>query len=148
MAPTIEDAVRTADIVCATTHADTPVVRRSWLRPGTHVNSVGYNAAGDGEVDAELIRDALVVVESRDAVLAPPPSGAVELRRAIEAGVVSPDCIHAEVGEIVTGTAQGRRDDQTITLYKSVGVAVQDAAASMLVLRAADVGGIGTSIDL
>ena len=148
VAPTIEDAVRTADIVCATTHADTPVVRRSWLRPGTHVNSVGYNTAGDGEVDAELIRDALVVVESRDAVLAPPPSGAVELQRAIDAGVVSPDCIHAEVGEIVTGTAQGRRDDQTITLYKSVGVAVQDAAASMLVLRAADVGGIGTSIDL
>ena len=112
------------------------------------MNSVGYNTAGDGEVDAELIRDALVVVESRDAVLAPPPSGAVEIRRAIEAGVVSPDCIHAEIGEIVAGTAQGRRDDETITLYKSVGVAVQDAAASMLVLRAAEAGGIGTSIDL
>jgi ornithine cyclodeaminase len=147
-APTIEDAVRSADIVCATTHADTPVVRRGWLRPGTHVNSVGYNTAGEGEVDSEVIRDALVVVESRDAVLAPPPSGAVELRRAMETGIVTPNCIHAEIGEIVAGLAEGRRDDHAITLYKSVGVAVQDAAATRLVLQAAAATGTGTSIDL
>jgi alanine dehydrogenase len=147
-APTIEDAVRSADIVCGTTHADSPVVRRSWLRPGTHVNSVGYNTAGEGEVDSEVVRDALVVVESRDAVLASPPSGAVELRRAIEAGIVTLDCIHAEIGEIIAGIAEGRRDDHAITLYKSVGVAVQDAAATALVLQAAAATGTGTSIDL
>jgi alanine dehydrogenase len=147
-APSVEEAVRSADIVCAATHADRPVVRRSWLRPGTHVNSVGYNTAGEGEIDGEVLRDALIVVESRDAVLAPPPSGAVELRRAIEAGIVTAECIHAEIGEIVAGTAEGRRDDQAITLYKSVGVAVQDAAAAALVLRAAASSGTGTSIDL
>jgi ornithine cyclodeaminase/alanine dehydrogenase-like protein (mu-crystallin family) len=112
------------------------------------VNSVGYNTAGEGEIDGEVPRDALIVVESRDAVLAPPPSGAVELRRAIEAGIVTAECIHAEIGEIVAGTAEGRRDDQAITLYKSVGVAVQDAAAAALVLRAAASSGTGTSIDL
>jgi ornithine cyclodeaminase len=147
-APSIEDAVRSADIVCAATHADAPVVRRQWLRPGTHVNSVGYNTAGEGEVDGEVIRDALVVVESRAAVLAPPPSGAVELRRALEAGLVTSDCIHAEIGEIVAGTIVGRRDDQAITLYKSVGVAVQDAAAASLVLRAAAASGASRSIEL
>jgi alanine dehydrogenase len=147
-APTIEDAVRSADIVCATTHADAPVVRRAWLRLGAHVSSVGYNSAGEGEVDGEVIRDALVVVESREAALAPPPSGAVELRRVIEVGIVTPDCIHAEIGQIVAGDAEGRRDDHAITLYKSVGVAVQDAAAATLVLRAAAASGTGTSIDL
>jgi ornithine cyclodeaminase/alanine dehydrogenase-like protein (mu-crystallin family) len=147
-APTIEDAVRTADIVCATTHADVPVVRRDWLRPGTHVNSVGYNTAGEGEIDSEVIRDALVVVESRDAALAPPPSGSIELRRAVESGIVAPDFIHAEIGEIVAGTSEGRSDDDAITLYKSVGVAVQDAAASALVLRAATRTATGRSIDL
>jgi ornithine cyclodeaminase len=147
-AATIEDAVRTADIVCATTHADVPVVRRDWLRPGTHVNSVGYNTAGEGEIDSEVIRDALVVVESRDAVLAPPPSGSIELRRAVESGIVAPDFIHAEIGEIVAGTSEGRTDDHAITLYKSVGVAVQDAAASALVLRAATKTATGRSIDL
>jgi ornithine cyclodeaminase len=148
VAPTIEDAVRSADIVCATTHAAAPVVRRAWLQPGVHVNSVGYNTAGAGEVDGDTIRDAIVVVESREAVLAPAPSGAVELRLAIEAGLVAADCIHAEIGEIVAGLAEGRRDAKSITLYKSVGVAVQDAAAARLVLHAAAARGSGTSVDL
>ncbi len=147
-AESIEDAVRSADVVCAATHADVPVVRRAWVRQGTHVNSVGYNTAGQGEVDAELIRDAVVVVESRRAALAPPPSGAVELHRAVDAGIVTADHIRAELGEIVAGTATGRTDDDQITLYKSVGLAVQDAAAAALVLAAAARSGIGTTVDL
>jgi ornithine cyclodeaminase len=146
--PTVEVAVRSADIVCAATHAEAPVVRRDWLRPGTHVNSVGYNTAGAGEIDSGVIRDAVVVVESRDAVLAPPPAGSIELRRAIAAGIVGPSVIHAEIGEIVAGHVEGREDDQAITLYKSIGVAVQDAAATALVLRAAASSGTGVSIEL
>ena len=144
----IEDAVRGADIVCATTHADAPVVRRDWVRPGTHVSSVGYNSAGQGEVDVALVGDALVVVESRATVLAPPPSGAVELRSAVEQGVVPADFAPAEIGEVIAGTAPGRADDETVTLYKSVGVAVQDAAAAALVLAAAEDRGVGTYVDL
>ncbi len=148
-AASMEDGVRSADVVCATTHAAHPVVRRQWLRPGTHVNSVGYNPAGPGEVDGATIKDALVVVESRDAALAPPPAaGSVELRRAIDDGVITADHIHAELGEVVAGTRPGRTDDTQLTLYKSIGVAVQDAAAASLVLRAARERGIGTAIDL
>jgi ornithine cyclodeaminase/alanine dehydrogenase-like protein (mu-crystallin family) len=147
-ARSIEEAVRSADIVCAATHADQPVVRRAWLRPGTHVNSVGYNTAGAGEVDAETIRDAVVVVESRAIALAAPPSGAVELRRAIDAGVIDAAHIYAEIGELVAGHVKGRTDDAQLTLYKSVGVAVQDAAAAALVLATARVRGIGTHIDI
>ena len=144
----IEEAVRSADVVCATTHSDEPVLRRQWLRPGTHVNSVGYNTAGAGEVDSETIRDALVVVESRAAALAPAPSGAVELHRAIEAGLIGPDHIHAEIGELLTGYRTGRTDDAQLTVYKSVGVAIQDAAAATLVLEAARNSGVGTHIDM
>ncbi|HZI38946.1 MAG TPA: ornithine cyclodeaminase family protein [Acidimicrobiia bacterium] len=146
-AASIEDAVRSADVVCASTHAAEPVVRRAWLRPGTHVNSVGYNMTGAGEVDTDTVRDSVVVVESRDAVLAAPPSGAVELHRAIEAGVIKADHIQAELGELVTGERPGRIDDTQLTLYKSVGVAVQDAAAA-LVLETARRRGIGLDIDL
>lgn len=124
-AKSVEDAVRSADIVCATTHADQPVIRREWLRPGTHVNSVGYNPHGAGEVDAATVADSLVVVESRAAAMAE----AVELQQA-------PD-VHAELGELVAGTRPARVDDQQLTLYKSVGLAVQDAAAAALVLKAA-----------
>lgn len=145
-ASSLEEAVSTADIVCATTHAAEPVVRRSWVRPGTHVNSVGYNSAGAGELDVELLRDAFVVVESREAALAAPPSGAVELRRAIEAGIADP--VDAEIGAIVAGAARGRERDDQITVYKSVGVAAQDAAAASLVLREAVARGVGTSLEL
>ncbi len=133
----IEDAVRTADIVCATTHADAPVVRREWLRPGTHVNSVGYNTQGTGELDEQTIRDALVVVESRAAAFAPPPAGAVELL-----GVIGPDDVK-ELGEHPV-----RADDEQLTVYKSVGVAAQDAAAASMVVAAAQARGLGVQIDL
>ena len=145
---TIEDAVRSADVVCVATHADHPVVRREWLRPGTHVNSVGYNSIGEGEIDSATLRDAVVVVESRAAVLAPPPSGAVEVRRAIETGVITAAHIHAELGELITGHRQGRVDDTQLTFYKSVGVAVQDAAAAALVLEEARTRGVGVHVDM
>jgi ornithine cyclodeaminase len=144
----IEGAVRSADVVCLTTHADRPVVRREWLRPGTHLNSVGYNSSGTGEIDAATLRDAIVVVESRAAALAPPPSGAIELRRAIEDGVIAAHHIHAELGELVAGERSGREDDTQLTVYKSVGVAVQDAAAAAMVLAGARRRGVGSQVDL
>ena len=147
-AGSIEDAVRSADVVCATTNADRPVLRREWLAPGTHVNSVGYNFAGQGEVDDDTIRDALVVVESRATALAPPPAGAVELRGAIERGVIGREHIGVEIGELVAGSAAGRTDDEQLTLYKSVGVAVQDAAAAAIILRVAVAQGAGTTVQL
>src|SRR5438128_924837 len=73
--PSIEEAIEGADVVCACTHAEEPVVRRAWLRPGAHVASVGLNPQGR-EVDAETVRDAVVVVESRASALAPFPAGA------------------------------------------------------------------------
>jgi ornithine cyclodeaminase len=145
-ASSLPEAVGSADIICATTHADVPVVRRPWVRAGTHINSVGYNTAGDGEVDVALIRDAVVVVESREAALAPPPSGAVELRRAIEAGIADP--VNAEIGAVIAGSAIGRDDDRAITLYKSVGIAAQDAAAASLVLAAAKASAAGLTVDM
>jgi ornithine cyclodeaminase/alanine dehydrogenase-like protein (mu-crystallin family) len=127
-AASYEEALADADIVCATTHATEPVVRREWLAPGAHVASVGYNPAGR-EVDQQTVEDALVVVESRAAVLAPPPAGSNDI----------PDERHidAEIGELVLGRRPGRTTDDQLTLYKSVGVAVQDAAATALVLAAA-----------
>jgi len=145
-ADSIEDAVRSADIVCATTHAAHPVLRRDWLQPGTHINSVGYNTSGEGELDTATIRDALLVVESRASALAPPPSGAVELNRAMEAGVIDASYVVAEIGEIAAGAVPGRTSDTQLTLYKSVGVAAEDAAAAALILTTAQQRGAGTTV--
>ena len=136
----IEEAVRAADIVCLCTHSSEPVIARKWLPRGVHVCSVGYNPAGSGEVDLATIRASLVVVESRESALAPPPSGAPELTAAIAAGVLDPADVR-EIGEL--GDSVGM---QSFTLYKSVGVGVQDAAAAALVLRAAAASGVGTTV--
>jgi alanine dehydrogenase len=146
-APSWEDACSGADVVCATTHALEPVVRREWLAPGVHVTSVGYNPQGR-EVDDATVADAFVAVESRDAVLAPLPSGSRDLIEPIERGLIDADHIRAEVGELVDGDVAGRTSPDQITLYKSVGVAVQDGVAAALVLRAAREHSAGREIDL
>jgi alanine dehydrogenase len=136
-----EEAIQGADVVAATTHATEPVVRREWLSAGAHVNSVGLNPTGR-ELDAETVADSLLVVESRESALAPPPAGAPELVG------LDPGHVHAELGELVAGTRPGRTSPEQITLYKSVGVAVQDAAAAALVLATARERSAGREIEL
>ncbi|MEP6694063.1 MAG: ornithine cyclodeaminase family protein, partial [Chloroflexota bacterium] len=106
-----------------------------------------YNTAGR-EVDGETVAAALVVVESRAAALAPPPGGSNDLLWPIRDGLVTAGHFQAELGEIVSGTRTGRADASQLTLYKSVGVAVEDAAAAALVLRLARERGIGKTIEI
>jgi ornithine cyclodeaminase len=141
------EALEHADVVCATTHAMEPVVRRDWLAAGTHVTSVGYNPVGR-ELDDQTIVDALVCVESRRAALAPVPAGSNDLTQPIRDGLITPEHVHAELGELVSGAKSGRASAEQITLYKSVGVAVQDAAAAALVLRKARDAGAGRELAL
>jgi ornithine cyclodeaminase/alanine dehydrogenase-like protein (mu-crystallin family) len=139
------DALDGADIACATTHPRQPVVRWDWLTPGVHVTSVGF---GGRELDDETVVRSLLCVESRRAALAPYPSGAADLHEPIRDGLITAEHVHAELGELVAGTRPGRTGDDQVTLYKSVGVAVQDAAAAALVLRAARARGVGTDVPL
>ena len=146
-ASSFADACADADVVCATTHPVEPVVRREWLAPGTHIASVGFNPNGR-EVDDATVAGARLVVESRAAVLAPDPAGSQDVLQPIERGVIDAGHIHAEVGELVEGIRPGRTSPEQITLYKSVGVAVQDCAAAALVLRAARASGVGSEIEV
>jgi ornithine cyclodeaminase/alanine dehydrogenase-like protein (mu-crystallin family) len=139
------EAADGADIVCGTTSEGEPAIRRDWLTPGVHVTSV--RAIGR-EIDDATVADALLCVETRRAALAPFPAGTADLAEPISAGVIGEEHLHAELGELVAGTRPGRTAADQITLYKSVGVAVQDAAATALVLRAAREKGIGTEVPL
>ncbi len=136
-----------AQVICAATHSAEPVVRRDLVDPGTHITSVGYNTAGR-EVDSATVAAAVVVVESRDAVLAPPPAGSNDLLTPIAEGIVGAEHIHAEIGELLAGRRPGRTSPEQITLYKSVGVAAQDVAAAGLVLAAARASGVGVDIEI
>ena len=135
-----EEAVRGADVVHACTHSPEPVVRREWIARGTHVGSVGLNPSGS-ELDPALVDDATLVVESRESAFAPQPAGAPELAGRDPASAT-------ELGEIVAGARPGRTSADEITLYKSVGVAVQDLAAAALVLAAAKDRGAGLEVSM
>lgn len=89
-----------------------------------------------------------MVVESRDAVLAPPPAGSNDLLTPIAEGLIGAEHIHAEIGELLAGRRPGRTSPEQITLYKSVGVAAQDVAAAGLVLAAARASGVGVDIEI
>ena len=134
-----EDAVRGADVVCACTDASEPVLGAKWLAPGAHVTSVGASRAGP-ELDRATVTAGLLVVESRVA-FEPYPAGAHELQGLDPGSAV-------ELGEVLAGTREGRVDPEQITVYKSMGHAVEDAAAAGLVYRRAREQGVGTEVEL
>jgi alanine dehydrogenase len=124
---TFEEAVRGADVVCACTSSAEPILRREWLDPGMHLTSVGSSMEGP-ELDRETVTTGLLVIESRVA-FQPPPAGSHELE-----GLKPSDAV--ELGEVLSGAHPGRTSDEQITVYKSMGHAVEDAVAAALVLRA------------
>ena len=133
-----EEAVRGADLVCCCTDADEPVIlSHAWLAPGTHVSSVGVGA----EVDEATVRASSIFVEWRGAAENPPPTGSAELQGLDPASI-------AEIGEVLAGAHPGRRSDTELTLYKSTGHAVEDAAAARQVFDRATAEGVGTTFEL
>jgi alanine dehydrogenase len=118
------DAVRGADVVVVAASSTTPILQGRWLAPGTHVNAIGATRPNWRELDDDLVTTARVFVDSREA--AQRESGDVIAAK----GEIT------EIGAVVSGTAPGRRNGEEITLFKSVGVAVEDVAAAGLVLRA------------
>jgi alanine dehydrogenase len=129
-----EEAVAGADIVACCTDAREPVIRRQWLAPGVHVSSVGGTFGP--EVDAETMAAGKVFVEWRGAALNAPPAGSHELQ-GMDANAIT------EVGEVLAGTRPGRTSESDITVYKSMGNAVEDAAAARLVYDRARAEGAG-----
>jgi ornithine cyclodeaminase/alanine dehydrogenase-like protein (mu-crystallin family) len=134
-----EAAVRGADVIACCTDAREPILRREWLKPGAHVSSVG--GTWGPELDAATIAAGRVFVEWRGAATNPPPAGAAELQ-GLDAGSIT------EVGEVLAGTKPGRVSRDEITIYKSTGHAVEDAAAARLVYDRARAEGAGITLEL
>jgi ornithine cyclodeaminase/alanine dehydrogenase-like protein (mu-crystallin family) len=134
-----EEAVSGADVICCCTDAREPVLEAGWLAPGAHVSSVGGTFGP--ELDRATVRSGRVFVEWRGAVTSPPPAGAHDLQGLDPATVT-------EVGEVLAGTRPGRTARDQLTVYKSTGHAVEDAAAADLVYRRALETGAGTTISI
>lgn len=138
------EAIGGADVICTATTSSNPVFVGSEVSPGTHINAVGSFTPSMQEIDSETVRRSLVVVDSRQAVLAE----AGDLIIPIQRGEIEEDWVKVELGEIVNGSHPGRTNADQITLFKTVGIAVQDAAAAAYALNGAMVEGLGSIVNL
>lgn len=138
------DALRDAKVVCTATVSSSPVFADEEINPGTHINAIGSYQPHVQEIPEETVRRALVVVDDRESALAEAGDLIVPIRK----GLMQQSDIHAELGEIVAGTVVGRTSDEQVTLFKSVGVAVQDLVAATRVFDNAQARGLGKVVDL
>jgi ornithine cyclodeaminase/alanine dehydrogenase-like protein (mu-crystallin family) len=138
------EAVEGATIVCTVTASPTPILEGAWLAAGSHVNAVGASQPGARELDVEAVRRSRLFVDRRESAL----HECGDLLAAIEAGAVAEDHIRAELGEVLIGQADGRHDADEVTLFESLGLAVEDLAAAHEVWRLATERGVGTSVRL
>lgn len=140
----VRAAVEMADVIITATFTRRPLFRGEWLCPGVHINAVGTHSADAREVDTETVRRAKVVPELTSACLA----DAGDLILPIVEGAITEEHVHANLGQVVAGLMPGRESDDEITLFKSVGLAVEDVATAVHVYNLARRRGMGTQVNL
>jgi alanine dehydrogenase len=140
----IRAAVEMADVIITATSTQEPLFRGEWLCPGVHINAMGNHSAGAREVDTATVQRAKVVPDLASVCLA----NAGDLILPIQEGAITEEHIHADLGQVVAGFLPGRESDDEITLFKSVGLAVEDVATAIHVYNLARRRGVGTTVNL
>lgn len=141
VADTIAAAAQGADILCTVTASPTPILFRSMVASGCHINAVGSSAANAREIDAQTVADATLFVDRRESTI----SESGDYLGALAEGAISgPHHIQAEIGDVLLGKHQGRSSPSEITLFKSLGLAIEDLVAAELAVQLASKLGIGT----
>jgi len=137
------DAVRGADIICTVTGAKAPVLEGAWLSQGTHINAVGASVPGYRELDADAVAKSTLFVDSRESAT----NEADDYRVPKQEGAIGEGHIRGQLGDLLVGRISGRQNDREITLFKSVGLAIEDLAAADYIYRKALERGVGTKVD-
>ena len=138
------EAILETDVICTATTSATPLFDGAAVKAGTHINGIGSHSPGARELDTEIIRRSLLIADSREACI----KEAGDVMIPISEGAITEDHIHAELAEVVTGMKEGRTSADQITLFKSNGLAIQDAAAAKVAYDKAREMGIGTDVDI
>jgi len=144
VAPSPQEAIKEADIICTATTATRPVFNGADVKPGTHINAIGSFTPEMQELPEDIITKAKIVVDSRPACLEEAGDIIIPWRQ----GLITPQDIYGEIGEIVLGSLPGRVDDEEITVFKSVGLAIQDVIVAQLILEKAQQHNFGQEVEL
>jgi ornithine cyclodeaminase len=140
---TVEAAVRGADIIVTATTSWEPVVRREWISPGAHINAIGTYSPKARELDTATIAAASLFVDRRESAL----NEAGDYLIPASEGVIGPEHIRADLGEVLIGAHSGRTSPEEITVFKSLGLALEDLAAAAHVYEKARETNAGTWVE-
>jgi ornithine cyclodeaminase len=143
VSPSNEEAVRGAEIVVTATSSQQPVVERNWFSAGAHINAIGTHSPQSREIDTETMAAARIFTDRRESLL----HEAGDYVLAAQEGAITPESIVAEIGELVIGTKPGRTSPSEITLFKSLGLAIEDVVCAEYLLRKATAENVGTFVD-
>ena len=143
-APDMRTAVENADVICTATNSNTPLFDGAWLRPGTHINGIGSYTRTMRELDTTTMVRSRVYVDGRTAA----QTEAGDIVIPIAEGAMTYDHVIGEIGAVLLGSAPGRMSPTDITVFKSVGMAVQDAVTAPIVYRRAIEQGLGQHVEL
>jgi ornithine cyclodeaminase/alanine dehydrogenase-like protein (mu-crystallin family) len=138
-----EKVVEGADIICTVTASREPVLLGEWLKPGAHVNAVGASVPSARELDTTAVTRSRVFVDRRESAV----NEAGDLIIPMKEGAFKAEDIAGEIGELLIGKVKGRRDDNEITLFKSLGIAVEDLASAHYIYERAKIEGVGTTVE-
>ncbi|MBI4443770.1 MAG: ornithine cyclodeaminase family protein [Acidobacteria bacterium] len=138
------EAVRDCDLLVTVTTATEPILQADWLKPGVHINAVGSHRPDLREIDGATLARTKIVVDSREAIMA--ECGDILL--AIQEKAITASSVHAEIGEVLAGRKSGRTSPDEKTLYKAVGIAIQDVATANLVYEKALQRKLGTKVEI
>src|SRR5439155_11836910 len=137
-------AVKDADVLVTATTAPEPIVDRAWLKDGVHINAVGSSIPTTRELDTATMRDAALFVDRRESTI----NEAGDFLFPQREGAIGPEHIRAEIGELLIGAGEGRRSAEELTVFKSLGLAVEDLAAAEHVVRRAEQENVGQVVSL
>lgn len=140
---TNEEAVRGADLIVTATSSLEPVIRKEWISPGAHINAIGTHSPSSREIDSATMVAARIFVDRRESAL----NESGDYLLAAKEGVIGPDNIVGEIGELLIGTKSGRTSASEITLFKSLGLAIEDVACAEYLYQKAQADSAGTWVD-
>jgi ornithine cyclodeaminase len=139
----VEEAVRDADIIVTATSSKEPVLRREWIKPGAHINAVGSSVATSREIDSQTMAASSLFVDRRESTI----NESGDYLMALREGAIKDDHIRAEIGDILIGRARGRTSRDEITLFKSLGLAIEDLASAAFIYDKVNRSGGGTFVE-
>jgi alanine dehydrogenase len=134
----VDECLRTSDVICTLTPSTSPVVKKAWIHPGMHINAIGADAPGKQELDPMILKISKIIVDDLVQTL-----HCGEINVPVSQGILREEDIYAELGEIIIGAKPGRTHSEEITVFDSTGISLQDISTAHTVFKKAKTKKIG-----